>query len=272
MGLDFHPYTRFVSKSTYYLAQRVTARDCRLLYILSGTGSFVTNEVTYELSANTLIYYPCGMPYRISSDGELLFITVNFDFSEKYKGLGVMIPEASELFRHEEMLDTVPETAGDVFHKSMCFHGAVSEGEIINRMHDEYTTKSIGHSEITDSYLKILLTKLYRKYITPDTKNPLIHLIKETVGKDLTLNIGKIAEKLNYHPFYLNEAFRKSEGCSLHEYISKQRLRRATELITTTHKSLYEIALLCGFSSHSHMTTAFKKEYSITPVSLRKQI
>jgi AraC family transcriptional regulator len=56
---------------------------------------------------------------------------------------------------------------------------------------------------------------------------------------------------------------------TLHKYIFRQRLIKAYELVNTTDKSLEEIAEMCGFSSQSHLSTAFKKEYGISPGKLR---
>ncbi len=272
MNFDFSPYVRFVSKSTYFLAHRVTARDCRLLYIISGQGVFMTDAAEYILSDNTLIYYPYGLPYRIKSEKGILFVTINFDFSNDYTDLDVMMPEPTEKFDYGKILDTIHHTKDNIFQKSMYFTNALWAKELIDCIHNEDTERNSGYKEVQSSYLKILLTEICRKYSSGDTKNPLIPRIKETVNGNLTLNIKDIAELLRYHPFYLNEVFKKCEGCSLHDYITKQRLHMANKLITTTHKKLDEIASICGFSSHSHLTTAFKKEYRITPVSLRRQI
>ena len=90
------------------------------------------------------------------------------------------------------------------------------------------------------------------------------------IKKDLKVNIRLLAERLNYHPYYLNEVFRKNEGMPIHKYLNRQRLIRAAELLSESATSQEEIAFLCGFSSQSHFSTAFKKEYGVSPSTFRK--
>ena len=88
----------------------------------------------------------------------------------------------------------------------------------------------------------------------------------------MQINIKELAAVLNYHPFYLNEIFKKNEGITLHKYLIQQRLIKAYELISTTQMPLIDIADICGFSSQSHFSSVFKNTYRITPGKLRRQI
>lgn len=122
-----------------------------------------------------------------------------------------------------------------------------------------------------EMYLKILLINIYRNYIREESHNLLCRKIKGIIHSNLKLNIKEIAETLNYHPFYLNEVFKKNEGSTLHKYLMKHRLAKAMELINTTQLSLEEIAALCGFSSQAHFSAAFKSAYHISPGRMRRQ-
>ena len=70
---------------------------------------------------------------------------------------------------------------------------------------------------------------------------------------------------LGYHPFYLNELFKKEEGITVHQYVLKQKLAKAHELITSTQMTIEEISVICGFSSQSHLSYAFKKALGFLP-------
>jgi AraC family transcriptional regulator len=53
--------------------------------------------------------------------------------------------------------------------------------------------------------------------------------------------------------------------------VLRLRVRRAEELLAATTLSLTEIALECGFSSHSHLTRMFRKTVGSTPSDYRRE-
>lgn len=272
MNRDFTPHTRFISKTTYCLNYKVCAKDCHLVYILSGEAEFETDNTTYPLTPHTLIYWPCGIVYRVKSINNLFFYTLNFDFSTEFENQPVMVPQPAENFDFSKIFNTIPHIDTPIFENVIYFKNAHWAQELLEHIYSESLKKHDEYILIKNSYLKILITEIYRRNKFFDSENPLCTEIKDLIKNNMLLNIKEIADILHYHPFYLNQLFRKHERCSLHEYITSYRLTRAKELITSTPKTLEEIALICGFSSHSHLTTAFKKEFSITPSFLRKQI
>ena len=267
---DFNPFLRFVSKTTYFMDQTVVARDCRIIYVISGEGLFKTKEASYPLKPNTLLAYPYGLPYHISKVSEsFLFYTINYDFSLEYTHLATMIPTpVSENL--EAVLDTVPKDMSDVFSRVCFVENALWAKMLIGELYKESLQNGESCREICSSYLKILLLNVYKSHHLSKKQNSLCKRVKELINADLKLNIKTIAEILNYHPFYLNEVFKKHELISLHKYISQCRLIAARELLCTSSLSLEEIAISCGFSSISHFSSTFKKTYQIPPSHLRK--
>ena len=59
--------------------------------------------------------------------------------------------------------------------------------------------------------------------------------------------------------------FRAEFGMPAHRYIMAARVERARSLLLDTHRSLADIALLCGFNTQSHMTTVFRRFVGVTP-------
>jgi AraC family transcriptional regulator len=50
----------------------------------------------------------------------------------------------------------------------------------------------------------------------------------------------------------------------------RYRLRQALELVLDSMAGLSEVAYATGFSSHSHLTDAFRREYGCTPSRARR--
>ncbi|MBO5952570.1 MAG: helix-turn-helix transcriptional regulator [Oscillospiraceae bacterium] len=60
-------------------------------------------------------------------------------------------------------------------------------------------------------------------------------------------------------------------GCGLAEYIRKQRIARAQQMLLQTNASITEIAFLTGFSDYNHFSRIFKKIVGISAREYRKK-
>lgn len=271
--MNFSPYLRYIAKTKHFIHETVVARDCRLIYVLSGRGTFESGEMIFDLSPNTLIYYPYATPYRIrnSHSEEMLFFTVNFDFTREFTHLKTMTPKPVHR-QKDPMLETIPREVGSVFSGIIHFPNAFWAENLLHSIYTETLKQSCEYEIVCDLYLKILLMQIFRHTLKESPDNPLCERIKEHIHQNPRTNIDELAAKLNYHPYYLNAVFKKSEGDTLHRFLIRQRLIRAKELIGTTQLPLEEIANMCGFASQSHFTSAFKAAYGVTPGLLRRQI
>jgi AraC-like DNA-binding protein len=83
------------------------------------------------------------------------------------------------------------------------------------------------------------------------------------------LSLEKIAAAVGTSPAHLARVFRSETGRSLHRYRQELRLRAALELIADAPGELTEIALELGYSSHSHFTWAFRREFELPPSRYR---
>ena len=57
----------------------------------------------------------------------------------------------------------------------------------------------------------------------------------------------------------------------LPDIINEYRIKRARELLLTTNKSIFEIALDCGFSDAGYFIKIFKSFEKLTPAEFRKK-
>lgn len=86
---------------------------------------------------------------------------------------------------------------------------------------------------------------------------------------DQNIRLADLATLAGYSQVYLCSAFRESMGIPLHQYIIQQRVKRATRLLRSSQMSIAEIAVCCGFYSHSHLTRYFKRVMGVTPKKYR---
>jgi AraC-like DNA-binding protein len=100
----------------------------------------------------------------------------------------------------------------------------------------------------------------------------------DTISKAMTfiemncttiVSIEEIAEHVAINSNYLSRLFSSISGSTIKEFIIKQRIRKAKELLMNTKATLPEIAGLCGFSDQSHMGKMFRKYENTTPNKYR---
>ena len=84
------------------------------------------------------------------------------------------------------------------------------------------------------------------------------------------LSLDALARCVSANPAYLTDLFKRHEGISLVRYRSQLRLNCALARLPTS-VSLTDLALELGYASHSHFTTAFRREFGVTPSEYRSQ-
>ena len=88
---------------------------------------------------------------------------------------------------------------------------------------------------------------------------------------DESLSRETIASHVYVHPDYLTKLFRKETGMSVSEYLLKQRIQLANELLTKTDMPIGEIAAKVGFGSFYYFSRLFKKVMNMNPQEYRKK-
>ncbi len=145
-------------------------------------------------------------------------------------------------------------------------------------------------------YAKILMLKVYRELdrADADTINSLeiilLNLIQET-AKTNSLEIPKwvktVKEVLadcwkeqitltqlsiacDVHPVTISKYFSRYFSCTLSEYLRKQRVNHAIEMIKQSNNDLASIAYACGFADQSHFIRTFKSMTGLLPAGFKK--
>jgi AraC family transcriptional regulator len=83
------------------------------------------------------------------------------------------------------------------------------------------------------------------------------------------IKLAELAQLLTMSPFHFGRMFKQSVGMSPHQYVIQQRVERAKTLLKQSDLAIIDIALDCGFSSHSHLSKQFRKVMGMTPRTFR---
>lgn len=83
------------------------------------------------------------------------------------------------------------------------------------------------------------------------------------------LNIQMISDYVGLSAAYLGEIFYKEKGIHVGEYINRNRIEKAKNLLSLTNIKITNITEMIGFSSPSYFNTVFKRYAGITPKRYR---
>jgi AraC-like DNA-binding protein len=88
------------------------------------------------------------------------------------------------------------------------------------------------------------------------------------LGDPITLD--DVALAVHTSPFHLARVFHQRTGMPVHRYLTRLRLRTSLARLADGASDLTTLALELGFSSHSHFTDAFRREFGRTPSAVRR--
>ena len=182
--------------------------------------------------------------------------------------------------------------------RSKCLHVVVAS-EVEQRLTCDFGTQGAA-GEIPSSLAVRSSVALQREFRYPDSDSPLIveALLFDLVSRHVNVildrssarprwlgllldylddtyeqkwSLQNMAAEMGVHPVYMCRTFSEHFDCTLGEYIRKQRVLRAWQLLAIGDSTLAEIASQSGFADQSHFTRAFKNHFGITPGEWRRQ-
>jgi AraC family transcriptional regulator len=95
-----------------------------------------------------------------------------------------------------------------------------------------------------------------------------LEYIKAHLTEDLSL--GEIATELEMSQYYFCQLFKRSTGMTPHQYLIRQRIERAKDLLAQPEHTIIFVAVECGFANQSHFARCFRQCTGMTPKEFRK--
>ncbi|MCQ2596946.1 MAG: AraC family transcriptional regulator [Treponema sp.] len=86
----------------------------------------------------------------------------------------------------------------------------------------------------------------------------------------MPLSLPEIAQASNANASYLSSIFKQQTGISISQFIQKQRIETAKNLLAFSDQSFEEISNYLFFSSQSYFISVFKKHVGMTPKEYRR--
>lgn len=227
---------------------------------------FTANGKRHQFIATppSVTIWPKGyMVRRYSCAGASELLVVSFDPStlqrlmRRFGGLfpGSLAPQMA--IRDETIISLLLSMEGEI--KSAC-PGGTAFGELL----------SVA--------LAAYVSRRYSVEAGRETRRPLgtengelrkvLEYIEAHIASDLTLEV--LAEVARLSPHHLCHLFKDSLGISIHQYVLKERIRVAKQILVEEDTTLADTAMATGFANQSHFTVVFRRYTGTTPRKYRQ--
>ena len=91
-------------------------------------------------------------------------------------------------------------------------------------------------------------------------------LLMQHIGEPIT--IKELSRKVAMNECYLKKGFKEMYGTTIFDFYQNQRMEHAKYLLYEKSMSVTDVAMILGYSSISHFSTAFKKQTGLKPCEL----
>lgn len=261
--MDFECYHKVKGADRYSNIKHTLKNRFEIMQIFCNNGNVLAGSKIYPMITGALYLIDCSKPH----------CTLPAKTNEYVRSKIIANTDSlTHFFRAAQVEETVLEA---LQNGGMC---VVLDYELIQKA-DQCFYNAYRNSKgrydpavILSELLKmILIIKKSAQDTTPhDTGivGQAVAYIDENL--DGHLNVSTIAAQLHVSKYYLCHIFKEKTGMTLSEYTLEKRIAEAKQLLSSTDKSISEIAMDLGFSSFSYFCSVFKKRTSTTPANYRK--
>lgn len=231
----------------------------QLSVTLAGRGAIRIGNVDYSLTAGRAFLHNHDDPnicyyYPPDGSGEWNFLWMAFD-GEYSRTL------ISEINQKYGFLFDVPLNS-PLVAKLMEFKNSQNEIRVLSPL--EAGTLAL------DSLTMLCASK--ESELRESPRSSLIRDVQTIISLEIAerLDVASLANRFQISREHLSRTFREQTGSTLHDYITRVRLRMAVDLLLQTRLTAKEISARCGYGGYSVFYRTFRKRLGVTPEDLRE--
>lgn len=266
-----------IKKICDYRSEELHDHDfVEVVYIIEGAGRHYINGQEFAVKAGDLLFINYGCTHAFSLDDKQLvaynlMIRVDYFTKNMIKDdnlFYVLALTSFEKIQHE-LNDKGPLVSFDYSEREDIFN-------LFKNIEAEVNGNEIGKSLILDSYVNVILCKIFRKIFVEDGEKDylipqdILDYINEHFNEKISLS--DLSQRCFYNPAYFSRLFKKTFNMSFTDYIMDLRLKRCAELLRNTDYTIDRIIKECGFSDRNTFYERFKNKYGCTPSEYRSML
>lgn len=227
-----------------------------LTYVYSGRSVYIIDGIEYKLQQGDLIYIPVGSVREAytSSAEPMQCYAANFCISTPGAGQdGIILP----------------------FGKIM--KTGIS-GELVNlysQLDHTWVEKSYNYRMRAKAMFMLILDRLLNLSASGTQafrEDVRLQKVKKYILQNYAdrIDINHLADIAGLNPVYLGAYFKKANGCTIKQYITRLRINNAESLLSTGGYSVGEAAMRSGFDDYFYFSKVYKAYKGYAPSALLK--
>jgi AraC-like DNA-binding protein len=231
--------------------------EYQISYITKGEGVLETRNRTYKIKPGTAFMIIPGQWHRYRPDPETGWDEYYVGFQGTY---------AAQVFNQPFFRKS--GSAFPVGHNIRLLNAFKDIIDMVNEEHPGYQQQLAGFvMNILGEIIAAVRNQEFEgKEIEKRIKEAQFD-IRERL--DQSLNLEVFAQRYNMSYSYFRKLFKTYTGLSPAQYHLQLRLQKARDLISSTDKSIKEIAFSLGFESQFHFSKIYKKKFGFSPTKTK---
>jgi AraC family transcriptional regulator len=219
---------------------------------------------TISTPKDSVIYIPKGTEVHeiCEGQGEVVMFEIDDDVQDNNREFTKHAPASLQDYRS----DAIDQVTGQL---AKTLRNAMLLDCDVNNLLIESLMAEIQHRTLSLYSIEKSKTITNNGKLSNCIVNRVLGFIEANIGNPIALN--ELAQQACLSPYHFNRAFKNTTGQSPHQTVLHRRLVKARKLLAQTQVSICEIAIMTGFSSQSHLTSIFTKNFQTTPKQFREQ-
>ena len=244
-----------------------------IIYIYGGSGTHEIGGASFDVKEGDLLFVNPGESHAYSTEKTMDFyeILIKGEFFGEDNALSDNIFALLMLTAFSDFDSEIEKASPKVSFKK-------EEGmtELFKKLEEENKNEEPGYETAVRSYLSLILVKLFRKLSKDDIETSLkinsefSEYIKKHSGEKITLS--SVAHEFLYNPSYFSRLFKSYCGMNFTEYVQRQRVEKASELLSEGKLSVEEVAKESGFTNITVFYKKFKQIKGCLPSEFKKKV
>ena len=242
--------------------------ECEFIYITSGSACIRIGVDIFELKEGECAYVKANALHSISTEDNTSF------------GFYAVVFHPSLIFSDVDICNKYLSSMYDINHhfSSKDYENVLIE-EIKSLCHT-YENKPFAYELKIKSQLYLIFSHIFEFDLfhikdnfehkkATDKLEKVIKFIHFNCHSKLT--VGELAQVSGYSVSHFTCFFKELTGKTPIEYINRQKIYYACEMLKETDLSVLEVSLACGFENVGHFINTFKKYTDWTPYKYKKK-
>ncbi|MCY9656804.1 AraC family transcriptional regulator [Paenibacillus chondroitinus] len=256
-----NPKSRQVAQQWHY------HKEVELIIVQEGKLDIRTPDNRYHLSPGEVVLIGSNQLHHSHKpeDEPLVYIVLHVDLQPYFD------PAMMMYYRHfSEMVRPLEDLNYMFLENERAKHEI---GRIIVNIHAEMMDKTKGYEIAMSMHIKHLLLTLLRHdrrellqpfgFVDATVMRPILDYVEAHLGEKIDMEDVSRSAGMSYT--YFSKFFKKCVGVSFTDYVNRQRIRKAEQLLITKTDIVTDIAAAVGIENMAHFYELFKRYNGCTP-------